>query len=150
MDWLRPTLSIHNTKVESPRDEHCYNCHINEKVDCIMGADHVPTSGSLVLGFCNPFGHKTEERMEEGESNHTLDMVVKVTAITDHYKKTKTGVTTSGLQGLVSYMTCSAATTGPMEKVSIYAYRRHLEAALRRPSPSLQQLTECAVPLKQQ
>ena len=35
-------------KADSPRDEHCYNYHLNERVNCNMGPDHVPIRGSPV------------------------------------------------------------------------------------------------------
>ena len=82
------------SKGESPRDEYCYNYHLNERVNCDMGLDHVPTRGYLVYSFTTHLGlrqKKEWKKKKQKKCQSCAEHKVQMTVITDYHKKTGAG-----------------------------------------------------------
>ena len=86
-----------------------------ERINVILGPI-MNLPDSVVYGFCNPLWSKAQEKSGRSRRDikHAKDTEIQNTIM----KRPEWGVTTPEPQGLVSYTTCWATTTGPMEKES--------------------------------
>ena len=120
------------------------------------GLDHVPTKDSLVYDFCNSLWSKVEGKSANQKRHQThKGCGIQKTAIIDHHEKTGTGsyytgtIRVSRLHDLLSRHQRPNG-EGIQVPVGDISKVEGGKGQLRRPSPSLQYLMECAVPPEEQ